>query len=403
MIAMILEAFRLALREISRNVMRSGLTTLGIVIGVAAVIAMVTLGGGAQQKVTGDIANLGKNLLVVTPGDGRNGPPQAAIPFKIADAEAIARNVTGVDQVAPFGSSTVVAVYGSENWKTQVGGGNNPYFSVRNWVLESGRLFDDGEMRGGRMVCLIGATVRNELFGRQNPIDAKIRIGKGTCTVIGTLAPKGQSSFGQDQDNVITIPLAAYQRRISGNDDIAIIFVSAKDGVDTGRVKKALEALMHQRRHIPAGQPDNFEVNDLKEIAKVVESTTGILTALLGAIAAISLVVGGIGIMNIMLVSVTERTREIGIRLAIGALEREVLTQFLVEAATLSFIGGFLGIALGLVISAVAAPYLTIPFVMNVPIVLIAFLFSGAVGLVFGFFPARRAARLDPIEALRYE
>lgn len=403
MIAMILEAFRLALREISRNIMRSGLTTLGIVIGVAAVIAMVTLGGGAQQKVTGDIASLGKNLLVVTPGEDRNGPPQGGTPFKIADADAIARNVSGVAQVAPFGSSGVVAVYGSQNWKTQVDGGNNPYFDVRSWVLESGRLFDEGEERGGRMVCVIGATVRNELFGRQNPLDAKIRIGKGTCTVIGTLSPKGQSSFGQDQDNIIVIPLAAYQRRISGNDNIAIIFVSAKDGVDTGHVKKAVEALLHQRRHIPAGQANDFEVNDLKEIAKVVETTTGILTALLGAIAAISLVVGGIGIMNIMLVSVTERTREIGIRLAIGALEREVLTQFLVEAATLSFIGGFLGIALGLTISAIASPYLTIPFVMNVPIVLIAFLFSGAVGLVFGFFPARRAARLDPIEALRYE
>ncbi|MBI1261661.1 MAG: FtsX-like permease family protein [Rhizobiales bacterium] len=400
---MIVEAFRLAIREISRNIMRSGLTTLGIVIGVAAVIAMVTLGGGAQEKVTGDIANLGKNLLVVAPGSGQNGPRSSAPPFKMSDAEAIRRNVTGVEAVAPFGSSSVIAVYGNENWKTQINGVNNDYFFVRSWQLAAGRMFDEGEERAGRMVCVIGESVRKELFGGQDPLGAKIRLSKGTCTVIGLLAPKGQSSFGQDQDNAILVPLAAFQRRVSGNTDVSILFVSARDGVDTTRVKEAVEALMRQRRHIPANQPDDFEVNDLKEIAKIVETTTGILTALLGAIAAISLIVGGIGIMNIMLVSVTERTREIGIRLAIGALEREVLTQFLVEAATLSFLGGFLGILLGLGISALASPALTIPFVLNVPIILVAFLFSGAVGLVFGFFPARRAARLDPIEALRYE
>lgn len=403
MIAMILEAFRLAIREISRNLMRSGLTTLGIVIGVAAVIAMVTLGGGAQEKVTGDIANLGKNLLVVAPGSGQNGPRSAAPAFKMSDADAIRRNVTGVEAVAPFASSSVIAVYGNENWKTQINGVNNDFFFVRSWDLASGRQFDEGEERSGRMVCVIGESVRKELFGGQDPLGAKIRLSKGTCTVIGLLAPKGQSSFGQDQDNAILVPLAAFQRRVSGNTDVSILFVSARDGVDTTRVKEAVEALMRQRRHVPANQPDDFEVNDLKEIAKIVETTTGILTALLGAIAAISLIVGGIGIMNIMLVSVTERTREIGIRLAIGALEREVLTQFLVEAATLSFLGGFLGIILGLGISALASPVLTIPFVLNVPIVLVAFLFSGAVGLVFGFFPARRAARLDPIEALRYE
>ncbi|HEX7776754.1 MAG TPA: ABC transporter permease [Parvibaculum sp.] len=401
---MLVETILLALREIRRNMLRSALTTLGIVIGVAAVIAMVTLGGGAREKVTKDIASLGRNLLLLVPGAEQHGPGGGGgPPFKIADAAAIARNVPNIDAVAPSSTRAELAVYGNENWQTTVTGADPAFFMARDWGVDSGRIFDEAEERAGRMVCVIGVTVARELFGAQDPIGSTIRLGRAACPVIGILSAKGQSSFGTDQDNVVIVPLEGFQRRIAGNDDVAIIYISAHSAETTTGVQKNIEALMKQRRHIGDGQTNDFRVQDMREIARLVEGTTLILTALLGAIAAISLLVGGIGIMNIMLVSVTERTREIGIRLAIGALEREVLTQFLVEAASLSLFGGFIGILLGLGISAIVAPRLGVPFVFDPVIVLIAFLFSGAVGLGFGFFPARRAARLDPIEALRYE
>jgi putative ABC transport system permease protein len=401
---MFLETLHLAIREIRRNVMRSALTTLGIVIGVAAVIAMVTLGGGAQEKVTKDIAALGRNLLIVIPGAEQRGPGAVGgTLFKLADAQAIERGVDGIDAVAPTATKTELAVYGNANWQTSVTGATGAFLAAREWTVEHGRAFDEGEERAGRMVCVLGATVARELFGAQDPLGTSIRLGRATCPVVGILASKGQSSFGNDQDNLVLVPLGAFQRRIAGNEDVSIIYVSAHSDQATTGVQKNITALMRQRRHIAEGQSDDFRVQDMREIAKLVEGTTLILTALLGAIAAISLIVGGIGIMNIMLVSVTERTREIGIRLAIGALEREVLMQFLVEAAALSLLGGVIGISLGLGISAAAAPKLGIPFVFNPLIVAIAFIFSGAIGLVFGFFPARRAARLDPIEALRYE
>ncbi len=401
---MFIETLHLAIREIRRNVMRSALTTLGIVIGVAAVIAMVTLGGGAQEKVTKDIASLGRNLLILIPGAEQRGPGAiGGTAFKIADALAIERSVAGIDAVAPSATKTELAVYGNANWQTSVTGATGAFFTAREWGVERGRAFDEGEERSGRMVCVIGATVARELFGAQDPIGTTVRLGRAACPVIGVLASKGQSSFGNDQDNLIIVPLEAFQRRVAGNEDVTVVYVSAHSDQATTTVQNNIITLMRQRRHIAEGQSDDFRVQDMREIAKLVEGTTLVLTALLGAIAAISLIVGGIGIMNIMLVSVTERTREIGIRLAIGALEREVLTQFLVEAAALSLLGGVIGISLGLGISAAAAPKLGIPFVFNPAIVAIAFVFSGAIGLVFGFFPARRAARLDPIEALRYE
>jgi len=397
-------ALLLALREIRRNVLRSILTILGIVIGVAAVIVMVTLGGGATAQVTQQVASLGSNLLVVSPGK-RMGPGQnvGAAPFTSEDAEALRRDIPHLVAVAPMASKSMSVIYGNANWSTQITSSTNAFFEARNWKVTGGRLFTDSELRSGAATCIIGSTVRTKLFGNQNPLGANIRLQSISCQVIGLLESKGQSSMGSDQDDVVVIPLRAFQRRIAGNQDVNLIQVSVRDGVSTTRVQQDIERLMRERRHLSAADENNFNVMDMKEIATMLTSTTKVLTALLSAVAAVSLLVGGIGIMNIMLVSVTERTREIGIRLAIGAFEREVLMQFLVEAAVLSSLGGVVGIVLALVSSVLLASLLNVPFIFNATIVAIAFAFSTATGLVFGYFPARKAAQLDPIEALRYE
>ena len=397
-------ALLLALREIRRNVLRSILTILGIVIGVAAVIVMVTLGGGATAQVTQQIASLGSNLLVVSPGK-RMGPGQnvGAAPFTLDDAEALRRDIPQLVAVAPMASKSMSVIYGNANWSTQITSSTNEYFEARNWKVKDGRFFTDSELRSGAATCVIGSTVRTKLFGSQNPIGTNIRLQSISCQVIGLLESKGQSSMGSDQDDVVVIPLRAFQRRIAGNQDVNLIQVSVRDGVSTTRVQQDIERLMRERRHLSATDENNFNVMDMKEIATMLTSTTKVLTALLSAVAAVSLLVGGIGIMNIMLVSVTERTREIGIRLAIGAFEREVLMQFLVEAAVLSSLGGVVGIVLALISSVLLASVLNVPFIFNASIVAIAFAFSTATGLVFGYFPARKAAQLDPIEALRYE
>ena len=274
---------------------------------------------------------------------------------------------------------------------------------MRNWALATGRLFNEGELRAGKPVCLIGATVQRELFGNLDPVGENLRLKTLSCQVIGLLATKGQSSMGHDQDDLVLMPLRTFQRRIAGNLDVTLIQVSIQEGESTEAAKADIERLMRERRKIGAGEQDDFSVRDMKEVTDMLTGTTRILTTLLSAVAAVSLLVGGIGIMNIMLVSVTERTREIGIRLAIGALEREVLLQFLVEAVVLSSLGGILGILLALVAAVILADVLQVPFIFNGGIVITAFLFSAAVGIVFGYFPARRAARLDPIEALRRE
>jgi putative ABC transport system permease protein len=398
------DALVLALRAIRRNVLRSTLTILGIVIGVAAVIVMVTLGAGATRQVTQEITSLGTNVLMVMPGQ-RMGPGQAggAPPFEVADAQAIARDATGVAAVAPLASRGATAIYASQNWSTTVTGTDNELFAVRKWALASGREFSDAELRGGRAVCVVGATVKDKLFGPGDPIGAKIRLDNLSCQVIGVLEAKGQAIMGQDQDDVILLPLKTLQRRIAGNQNVGQIQVAVEEGVATETAQREITELLRTRRHIAAGREDDFRVNDPKEIAGMLTSTTQTLTALLAAVAAVSLLVGGIGIMNIMLVSVTERTREIGIRLAIGALEGEVLTQFLVEAVALSSFGGLVGIAGALGASFALSSVLGVPFVLDATIVAVAFLFSAAVGMVFGYFPARKAARLDPIEALRHE
>lgn len=401
---MLWNALLLALREIRRNVLRSFLTILGIVIGVAAVIVMVTLGGGATAQVTEQISSLGTNLLMVRPGQRMGfGQMSAAKHFDMADVEAIERDISSVLAVSPASSSPTTAVFGNRNWSTTVNGVDNRYFPVRNWTLETGREFTDSELRAGSAVCILGETVRKELFGSQDPLGTKLRLQKLSCEVIGLLQSKGQSTMGSDQDDLVLMPLRAFQRRIAGNRDIGLIQVSVREGVSTEQVKLQIEERMRTRRHIAANEDDDFQVLDMKEIAQMLAGTTQVLTALLSAVAAVSLLVGGIGIMNIMLVSVTERTREIGIRLAIGALEREVLLQFLVEAVVLSSFGGLIGIALALAASVFLADLMHIPFVFNPGIVLLAFVFSAAVGVIFGYFPARKAARLDPIEALRHE
>jgi len=403
---MFLETILIALREIRRNVMRSSLTILGIVIGVAAVITMVTVGDGATKQVAYEISSLGSNLLDVRPGQSFRGPGgtrSGAPMFKIADAEAIERDVSGLAGVAPMTGRSVQVIYGNENWATNITGSTNSFLLVRNWVLSGGRQFTDGELSAGAAVCIIGATIRKQLFGEQDPVGHKIRLEKLSCQVIGELKSKGQSSFGTDQDDIVLIPLRTVQRRIVGNNDISSISVSAKDGVSTEKVKEDIERLLRERRRIGKNEEDDFNVRDMQEIVKTLTGTTRLLTTLLGAVAAVSLLVGGIGIMNIMLVSVTERTREIGIRLAIGAMEKQVLMQFLIEAVVLSCFGGLIGIILGIAAAAAGASALKVPLILNIGIIIIAFVFSAAVGVVFGFFPARKAALLDPIEALRHE
>jgi putative ABC transport system permease protein len=396
----------LALREIRRNLLRSGLTILGIVIGVGAVITMVTLGGGATERVKGDIAKLGFNLLIVVPGverKGGGGLIPGAEAFEMADVEAIREQIPLVDAAAPVSVHPVLAVAGNRNWQTMAQGSDNAFFRTRNWIVRHGRQFTPNELRGGKAVCILGATVRRELYGGRDPIGEKMRLGRLSYEIVGVLDAKGQSFTGDDQDDLVVLPLQTVQRRISGNRKVSMIYVSAVSESATPRLKTSLNHLMRERRRVPTDGEANFAVRDLKEISELIEQTTGVLTAFVSAIAAVSLLVGGIGIMNTTLVTVTERTREIGTRLAIGALEREVLLQFLVEAAVLSAFGGCVGIALGLTTAAALANWMDIPYTFDVTIVSGAFVFSALVGLVFGCYPAMKAARLNPIDALRHE
>lgn len=402
---MIWNAFLLAVREIRRNMMRSALTMLGIIIGVAAVITMVTLGNGATAKVAQEISSLGSNLLMVRPGQ-RMGPGRdssGAKPFKIEDVEAIRNEVVSVVAVAPTVSASVTAVRGNENWSTSVVGTNNDYFITGNWELAEGRLFSETELKAGKTTCVIGNTVSKELLAGEDALGKKLRLGSFSCDVIGVLEPKGQSMMGNDQDDVIIMPTKTVQRRLTGNQDVRMIRISVKPDIDTDVVNRAITLLLRDRRHLSDNEKNDFSVMDTLEITNTLTGTTRVMTMLLGAVAAVSLVVGGIGIMNIMLVSVTERTREIGIRMAIGALEREVLLQFLVEAVVLSSLGGLIGIVLALIASALGSMLMGIPYMLDYGIISLAFVFSAMVGVVFGYFPARNAARLNPIDALRHE
>jgi putative ABC transport system permease protein len=401
---MYLQTLLISVAEIRRNAMRSFLTVLGIIIGVAAVIVMSTLGEGATAKVTADIAKLGSNMLVVRPGQHRGpGSSEGAEPFTLEDADAIRRSVAGLEGVAPSASKGTTVVSGNENWATTVLGTTNEYLAVRDWAIAEGRAFSMPELHAGRFVCIIGQTVRREVFGSQSPVGRQVRLGRQPCEVVGLLEAKGTSGFGADQDDIVIVPLAAFQQRIAGNRDVSRIYLSATDASATERALTDVTTLMKERRRIGPAEADDFSVTDMKEITSAMTGATEVMTTLLSSVAAVSLLVGGIGIMNIMLVSVTERTREIGIRLAIGAREHEVLLQFLMEAVVLSTLGGLVGIVLAVFGSMGLTSALGLPYVLSPGMVALAFVFSAAVGVIFGFLPARKAARLNPIEALRHE
>jgi len=407
---MLYSVFMLALRSVRRNMLRSFLTILGIVIGVSAVITMVTLGNGATQAIQTQITSLGTNLLMVMPGQrgpgGGGGGGGGGVPqFTEADAEAIQAQVGGIAAVAPQGRASVTVVANGRNWATSVTGSTNEWFETGNWKLKSGRIFEDDEQTAGAAVCIIGETVRRELYGGtvgRTGLGEALRIKQFSCEVIGILSAKGQGGMG-DQDDAVVVPLHTLQRRVTGNRRVSTLSVSMAEGADSTPLKASLRQLLRERRKLAEGDDDNFNIFDTQQLAETLSSTMGVLTSLLGAVAAVSLLVGGIGIMNIMLVSVTERTREIGLRLAVGALENEVLLQFLIEAVVLSALGGLIGIVIATGASYVGAQMMAVPFVFDPMVNLLSFVFSAAIGVVFGFFPARRAARLDPIEALRHE
>ncbi|WJH39922.1 ABC transporter permease [Aliirhizobium terrae] len=401
---MLFETTKLAWRAISRNMLRSILTVLGVVIGVAAVIAMVTVGNGTTAKVRDELSRLGTNTLFVRPGQW--GPGRASTEakrFTDEDIKAIQEQVGGLRAVAPINRATATVIAGGANRSTSAIGTTNDYLIAQDWDLSLGREFLPNEDRGSQAACIIGETVRRELFGAADPVGQTIRVSNVACPIVGVLAAKGQSGMGDDQDDSVIMPLKLHQRRIGGTTTISSIVLSAQDGVSTAKVQSDVERLLRERRRIGIGRDDDFSVNDMSQIAAAMTGTTVLLTGLLGAVAAVSLLVGGIGIMNIMLVSVTERTREIGIRLAIGALEKQVLTQFLVEAVMLSIFGGVTGIIAGLSLAFGVVSYLQVPFVVSPTIIVLAFIFSAAIGMIFGYFPARRAAQLNPIEALRHE
>ncbi len=404
---MIWNAFAIAVREIGRNLTRAFLTVLGIFIGVAAIITMVTLGEGATLAVKAQISSLGSNLLTLRPGAGFGSRGSSAgVPhFTEKDAVILGEQIASIAAIAPVRSASLSTIYLNNARASSITGTTPIYFQINKWNIAEGRFFTDADLRSGSAVCVIGNTVRKELFDTETPIGTKIRIGRASCEVIGLLATKGQAGMG-DQDDTIIVPLSTLQRRLIGktsSNDISQISISAQDGTDSLALIAEITLLMRQRRNLQSNQDNNFNIFDTRQIAETLGSTTQLMTMLLTAVAAVSLLVGGIGIMNIMLVSVTERTREIGIRLAIGATAKEVLLQFLIEAVTLSCIGGILGILLALGLCAGLARVIQVPFNFNTQINIIAFLFSAVVGVLFGYTPARRAARLNPIDALRHE
>ena len=400
---MLLNTLLLALRSIRRNLLRSFLTILGIVIGVSAVITMVTLGNGATLAVQSQIAGLGTNLLQVRPGQ-RLGPGGGGGPsFRESDAEAIASQIGGVAAVAPESRSGGTLVAQGRNWSSSFIGSTNAWLTVGNWKLLAGRPFTDDEQRAGAAVCLIGSTVQRELMSGRPSVGESLRVRDMSCEVIGVLASKGQGAFGNDQDDMVLLPIKTLQRRVTGNIRVNTLLVSMVEGSDPTRVKASLTQLLRERRKLASTDEDNFNVLDTKQLAETLSGTTKVLTTLLGAVAAVSLLVGGIGIMNIMLVSVTERTREIGLRMAVGARGRDILAQFLIEALTLSVLGGALGVLLGALATWAVGQFAGWDVRLSLDSVLLAVGFSGLVGVFFGYYPARRASRLQPIEALRHE
>lgn len=402
----------IAMRALRVNKMRSILTMLGIVIGVAAVIAMIAIGGGAQQRLQEQIASLGSNLLIVVPGSiiqsgARLGAGNAQT-LTEQDARAITTEIPDVAFAAPLTRSNAQVVFGNTNWATNINGVYNDYFDVREWNLAEGRFFDQGEITRFGKVAILGKTVSSQLFGEDNPVGQVVRIRGIPFEIIGLMESKGQSSQGQDQDDVIFVPLTTGRNRLFGEPRgriarVGTIMIKAQDGADTQEVEQRITDLLRQRHRIQTGMENDFQVRNLTEILKTQEAASKVMSMLLAAVASVSLLVGGIGIMNIMLVSVTERTREIGLRLAVGARGRDIMMQFLVEAMTLATLGGAVGVLLGIFISWLVAYIANWGISLSPLSIIFAVGFSAAIGIFFGYYPAKKAAQMQPIDALRYE
>ena len=408
----LLATLRVALNALRVNLLRSVLTMLGIIIGVAAVITMLAVGSGAEARIKEQIKSLGSNLMIITAGartaNGARIGTGITPDLTEDDAAAIAREVPEVEAVAPTYRGSAQVVFGNANWATQVFGITPDYFTVRNWTLESGRMFEPAEMSGAGKVAMIGQTVARELFGDADPMDQTIRIKNVPVTIVGVLGRKGQNMTGNDQDDVIMVPLSTARNRIVGVEagkprQVGMIQIKVFDGESMSETEDKIRALLRQRLRTAEGQPDPITVRNLTEMLAAQEESSKVMSMLLAAVASVSLLVGGIGIMNIMLVSVTERTREIGLRMAVGARAADILTQFLVEAVTLSLVGGLIGIALGVGGSWMIAEFAGWQTQLSTASIALAVSFSAAIGIFFGFYPARKAARLLPIQALRYE
>ncbi len=398
---------RIALRALVRNKARSFLTALGIIIGVGSVIAMVSLGQGAQQQVEQQIASMGTNMLIVSSGGQRSGGLRGAMGTGTAltpeDIQAIAREAPAVEAVSPSVNASVTVVYGNQNWTTRAEGVSESYPAIRNWTVASGTFFTPMDVRASARVAVIGRTVANQLFAGEDPVGRMIRVRNLPFRVIGVLDSKGQSGFGQDQDDILFVPYTTAMKKLLSITYVPSAFISAVSSEATFAAQDQIEQLLRQRHGIRPGQEDDFRVRNLTDIAETAAQTTGVMTLLLGSIAGVSLIVGGIGIMNIMLVSVTERTREIGIRMAVGARSRHVKMQFLIESVVLGLAGGLAGIAAGVGVSFVLSQVFGWPQLLSPAAILASVIFSVAVGVFFGYYPAHKAASLDPIEALRYE
>jgi putative ABC transport system permease protein len=403
-------SLRIALRALMVNKMRSALTMLGIIIGVGAVIAMIAVGSGAKDRIAEQIASMGSNLLMVMSGSSTSGGFRGGagtVPtLTVDDAKAIQTEIPAVKYVSPSISGVAQVVFGNQNWSTIINGAAPEILEIRGWSLSSGRPFTLQEADGAAKVCLLGKTVMENLFGGIDPMGQIVRIKKIPFIVIGVLSPKGQSTWGQDQDDIIFVPLTTAQKKLFGMQFPGMVRSIAVQAWGPERVKEAetqITDLLKQRHRIQPNQDNDFSVRNLTEVMSSAEQSADVMSLLLGAIASISLIVGGIGIMNIMLVSVTERTREIGIRIAVGAKSRDILLQFLIESLVLSLVGGVLGIGIGVAGTMILSTFTKWPILFSVQAILLAFLFSGSVGVFFGFYPARKASLLNPIEALRYE